>query len=178
MSLTLENGLDIFVLLVMALAVWRGWVQGLVMKAAQLGAVIAACIIAGAAASLLSEKLGRGILLSSFDENALLSGAVGEEIASVANNLAWGIVYTVSFLIAILVLRHLIKILNLVDRIPVIGTLNRLGGAIVGFVVAFVLLYALCGLVLRMFPQTTVDEWGLTEEVIAHTYIFRVFASR
>ena len=177
MSLTLDKGLDICILLMMALAVWRGWSQGLVMKAAQLGVLISACIIASVSANLLKSKLGSGLILPLFQEKIPLSGVFEEEIASAADNFAWGIVYFVSFLIALLVLRHVVKILNLVEHIPVLGTINRLGGAIVGFTVAFVLLYVVCSLLFRMLPQTTMDEWGLTEEVIEKTHIFRVFVS-
>ena len=177
MSLTLDKWLDIFVLLIMALAVWRGWSQGLVMKAAQLGVVVAACIIAGIAADLLKGRLGSGLILPAFQEKIPLSGVLETEIASAADNFAWGIVYFISFLVALLVLRHLIKILNIVDHIPVISTVNRLGGAVVGFTMAFVLLYVVCILAFRMIPQATIEEWGLTGEIIEKTHIFRVFVS-
>lgn len=175
MSLTLDKWLDICVLLIIALAAWRGWSQGLAVKVAQLGALIAACIVAGTAANLLKGKLGSGFILPAFQENIPLPGMPGTEIASAADSFAWGIVYFVSFLISLLVLRHLLKILNLLDHIPIIGAINRLGGAIVGFTVAFVLLYVVCSLIFRMMPQAVAGEWGVTEEIIEKTHIFKVF---
>lgn len=177
MSLTLDKWLDIVVLLIMALAVWRGWSQGMVMKLAQLGTVIAACIIAGILAGMFKGKLGSGLILPVFQEKMPLSGIWEREIASAADNFAWGIVYFVSFLAALLAFRHLIKVFNVVGHIPVIGTLNRLLGAMIGFTVAFILLYVAGSLVFRMIPQATTEEWGLTEEIIEKTYLFKVFVS-
>lgn len=175
MPFPIEKGLDIGILVLLALAVWRGWSQGLVMKAAQLGAVVAACIIAGICANLSKGRLGSGVILPLLEERVPLSGMFEEEIASVADNFAWGLVYFVSFLAALLVLRHVIKIFGLVEKLPVIGTVNRLGGAVVGFTLAFVLLYVACRLLFQMLPQAALEEWGLTEEVIEKTCLFKVF---
>lgn len=81
----------------------------------------------------------------------------------------------VVFLIAFVLLWRAVKLVKIVDWIPVVGGLDRLGGAVVGFGLAFLVCLVLFSFLGAALPVKTWNEWGLTREMIDKTYILRVF---
>lgn len=79
------------------------------------------------------------------------------------------------FIIAVVILNQVAKVVKVVEWIPVVGTLNKAGGAILGFVLAFVVCYVLFRFLFETIPQEIWNQWGLTEEVIAKTYLLQAF---
>lgn len=86
-----------------------------------------------------------------------------------------GITFLLSYLVLSVVFRLLVTILNLVDRVPVIGLLNHLAGAVCGFLAAFILIYLLAHLVFGAVPQTALDQIGLTREAVEHSVLLGAF---
>ena len=62
------------------------------------------------------------------------------------------------------------------QNIPVIGKINKAGGAIVGFLITFIILYVVGNALFTLLPQTMLDGWGFTKEAIAKTYLLQIFA--
>ncbi len=149
MQFTVGTIIDIIMAVCILFAVVRGWQTGLVIKLAHLVAVIAACVLAAGMVTLLKGKTGGGIVLP-------LAAAV-------------------CFLIAVVILYHLIKALHLIDYIPVVGKLNKIGGAVVGFIAEFIFIYVICSILFGIIPQTMLDQWGLSEDVISQTYLLQAF---
>ena len=75
-----------------------------------------------------------------------------------------------------IVLRWIVQLFNLVDRIPVIGFVNHLAGAVCGFLVAFLLIYLLVSLILGWVPQAALDQIGLTRTAVEHSVLLGAFA--
>ena len=80
------------------------------------------------------------------------------------------------FTIAMVILGRLIGLFHIVDHIPVIGKINKAGGAIVGFLITFIILYVVGNALFTLLPQTMLDGWGFTKEAIAKTYLLQIFA--
>jgi hypothetical protein len=83
--------------------------------------------------------------------------------------------YGVFFVICVVALNQLAKVVRLVDWIPVIGTINKAGGAVLGFVLAFVVCTILFGFACAVIPAEWWRQWGLTQEVIDNTYLLQAF---
>lgn len=86
--------------------------------------------------------------------------------------------YGVFFLISAAVLGKAVQVLKIVDWIPVVGFLNRAGGAFIGFITAFLIFHILFGFLFRVVPQEFWEQCGLTQEVIAKTHLLKAFLNR
>ena len=83
---------------------------------------------------------------------------------SVSHSIAYGIVYAAAF-IAIL----LVKPLDLAGKLPLVRTVNALGGALLGLVWAVLLLFAAVWLMQRF-------NWVVTPELIRDSILLKFFA--
>lgn len=88
------------------------------------------------------------------------------------------IVFVVAFIVLSLICRYLVQVLRLVDKLPVVGTLDKFGGAVVGFVVAFIVLYFVINLFFDIVPQSTLDGMGWTKEAVQKTMFIKGFLKR
>lgn len=88
----------------------------------------------------------------------------------------FGIAFLVSYVFLSIVLRWVVQIFNLVDRIPVIGFINHLSGAVCSFLAAFILIYLLVSLILGWVPQTILDQIGLTRAAVGQSVLLGAFA--
>ena len=73
------------------------------------------------------------------------------------------------------IFRKLIKVLKIVDHIPVIGFLNKAGGAVAGFLVDFIIIYVICSFLFTIVPAAVWTEIGLTGAVIKNTILLSIF---
>lgn len=83
--------------------------------------------------------------------------------------------YGVFFVVLLFVLYHLVKVVDVVNWLPIVGTVNRLGGAVLGFVTAFLWCYLIFSFLGAVVPQHVWSQWGLTRSVIANTYLLQIF---
>lgn len=179
MQVSVVTVVDIVMLISILFAVLRGWHIGLAMKLGHLIAIVASCIIAHFAATILKVSIGNTVVLPMIKDNA------GEAFASlpfatdgmefVAQGIAYYFLYAIIFIIAMIILSQAIKVLKIVDHIPVIGLVNKLGGAVIGFFIEFIVFYIICAFIFNLTPQTTLDSWGFTKEAIEKTYVLQAF---
>lgn len=83
-----------------------------------------------------------------------------------------------AFIVLSIICRYLVQVLRLVDKLPVVGTLDKFGGAVVGFVVAFIVLYFVINLFFDIVPQSTLDGMGWTKEAVQKTMFIKGFLKR
>lgn len=81
----------------------------------------------------------------------------------------------VLFIVLLFAFYHLVKVVDVVNWIPIVGTLNRLGGAVLGFMTAFLWCYVIFTFLEAALPKDVWVQWGLTKDVIANTYILQAF---
>ena len=84
----------------------------------------------------------------------------------------------VFFAVALAVFWRAAKLVKLVDLIPVVGGLDRAGGALAGFFTLFLLCCVLFSFLEKVIPGPVWDGWGLTGEAVGKTYILRAFLRR
>ncbi len=83
------------------------------------------------------------------------------------------IVFLIAFVILCFVIKILMKVLKLVDRIPLIGSLNASLGLLVGGAEAVLFLLLFTGLVALMI-QLSANEWQfLNNQIVEKTILFR-----
>ena len=170
---------DIVIVICFLVGIVRGWFIGLAVKVGHVIALVAACIAAHIAGTFLGAFLSEGLILPYFEKHSdgIISVQIVKKGASVfANQVSYDIIFLVTFIIALLVFNHLVHILKIVDRIPVVGTLNKFGGALLGFVTEFIIVYIICAVLFSFLPQSTFDGIGLTQPIINETYFLHFFA--
>lgn len=139
------TGIDIAIVVILIGAVIFGYMTGLIMQIAHLVALAVAYITAISAAKLAPLQIG-GL-----------------------------VVFSVVFLVVFAILRQVIKLLKIVDHIPVIGFVSHIGGALAGFLINFIIIYIICNIFFGIMPQELLDYWGLTKNAIEGSLLLQVF---
>ena len=171
--------MDMVIVCFFLFGIIRGWFVGLAVKVGHLIALIAAMISAHLAASVSKSILSEKVILPFLEEKTggltKIMQVLDKGAAFLADQIAYDLVFTVVFFIALLIFNHLVHILKIVDRIPVVGTLNKFGGALIGFVTEFILVYIICAVFFTFAPQSALDSIGLTQAVIRETSLLQFF---
>lgn len=79
------------------------------------------------------------------------------------------------FFITFVLFLQVVKIVKIVDWIPVVGTLDRAGGAVAGFFFAFLACFFLFRFLHMAVPQEVWDGWGLSQAAVGRTYLLQAF---
>ena len=163
--------IDIVLACIFCVSLVSGWHQGLVMKVASLIVVGVSYILAGILSKTISPYIADEISKNISKDTGILKNGV--------TNVTEAFLYTVIFMIVFFVVRYifrkLIKVLKIVDHIPVIGFLNKAGGAVAGFLVDLII-YVICSFLFTIVPAAAWTEIGLTGAVIKNTILLSVFA--
>lgn len=179
MKLSVANGMDIVLAVLFLVAVCRGWYVGLAMKVGNLAAMVGASITAGLGANFLKSTVSRQWIMPYLESRAGKDFPgfkdVEQGISLVAENIAYYLLFGVIFVVALVVFHHVVKVLKLVDHIPVVGTLNKAGGALAGFLVEFIFFFILGRILFGLIPMESWGQMGLTREAIEASYLLRVF---
>ncbi len=145
--------------------------------------------VAGAAArESIQQKLSGqdgavpGVLLSAFAFDAHSLEKILEDVAQRvkmtggvgvfrcdgerSHSIAYGIVYAAAFIAILLVVWLLLKPLDLAGKLPLVRTVNALGGALLGLVWAVLLLFAAVWLMQRF-------NWVVTPELIRDSILLK-----
>lgn len=116
-----------------------------------------------------------GLILKLGQIAAMVAAYILAQVLVIYIGSYFGLTFLVSYIILSIVFRWGLKILNLVDRIPVIGFINHFGGAVCGFLVSFILIYLLVNLVFGVVPQNALDGIGLTKDAVGHSVLLGAF---
>lgn len=180
MQISIVAIVDIILLISLLFAIIKGWHIGLAMRLAHLIALIASCAIANLCAASLKVYVGKTCiapLLQQRAGNAVSTVPYAQNgIELVAQGIAYYLLYAIAFTIIMVILGRLIRLLHIVDHIPVIGKINKAGGAMAGFLITFIILYVVGNAFFVLIPQTVLDGWGFTKEAIEKTYVLQIFA--
>lgn len=180
MQISIVAIVDIVLLISLLFASIKGWHIGLAMRLAHLVALVISCVIANLCAASLKAYVGKSVIVPFLQErtgnavSAVPYAQNGLELA--AQGIAYYILYAIAFAILMVILGRLIRLLHIVDHIPVIGKINKAGGAIVGFLITFIILYVVGNAFFALIPQTILDGWGFTKEAMEKTYLLQIFA--
>lgn len=124
------------------------------------------------------QKLAPGLDLSSLFQqgaNQMENTAIHAVIQPIGMAIGRSIAFIVLFFLFIAAV-HIFENLSLaISHVPILGTLNRIGGAIFGIFKAALVLFVLCTLLLALQPLLAVSNIPLTSTVIDHTALFKFF---
>ena len=171
--------LDVIILGLLVFSVIRGWYVGFVIKIGHVVALIAAGVCAGMIGEFGKKAVGIYVLMPVFKEKIEVSVVSAELVEkgaeAVCQNLAFYLLYAISFIVLLIVFMHLVNLLKIVDKIPVIGTLNKIGGLFAGFVAELIVLYLTGMILFGILPMSMWNHLGITQEVIEGTNLLRLF---
>ena len=120
-------------------------------------------------ASLGQDLLGEfGGMVQQMIETAVTEGvaALSGTLGSIIHSIAYVIIFLLSMLVLTLLLRLITTPLRLVERVPVLGLANRLGGGILGLVL---------GILICFLITAAVKLTGFIDP--ADTYLYSFFAA-
>lgn len=177
-AMTITQILDLIIGILFLVSVLLGYYRGLVLTVARVVVMIAAYIGAKSLAVLSSGMLGQHIILPVLQRQAegnLLGSLVETAISDAAEGMAYSLVFFVAFIVLEFVLIRLAGGLKLVDHIPVVGKLNKIGGAIVGFLWIFLILLLLGNVFFTYVPKEMQHQMGFTKKAVQETVFLNVF---
>lgn len=172
---------DIIIAVILLIGIIRGWMIGLAIKVGQVLALIASCLTAHIAGILFQKSVGKILIryvLKGHEDGIFSAQIVKHGMRAFSYALAYKLIFMIVLFIALLVFHLLIQLLKIVDRIPVVGTLNKFGGALLGLVTEFIIIYIICAVLFVLIPQKTLNKAGLTTEVIRETTLLEFFAKK
>lgn len=85
-----------------------------------------------------------------------------------------GIAFIVLFILFAAAVRILAHFSISLSHVPVLGFINRIGGAVLGFFKALLILFVLCTLLAALLPALSYTSWPLNENAISQSHIFRI----
>lgn len=151
--MSIVNIIDLVIIIWIMCALINGYATGLIIKIAHLLSVIV-----------------------SYVASYIVAGVVAKQVTlGVASHTVFSVSFIIAFIVINVFLHHLINVFKLVDHIPVVGTLNHIGGAVVGVVVAVVVIFMLCNVFFKVMPQNILNTWGLTKAAIKGSMLLSAF---
>lgn len=140
-------------------------------------------------AQMLGQYVSGGAGSSSFSSGAMqtLSNAVSaggsifqsaleQPVDLLGAAIGRGIAFILIMIICLAAVRLIARISDLLKRVPIIGGINRLGGAVIGIAEAAIVIFVFCTLAAVLIPIFAVQQNPpITAEVIDKSYLFKFF---
>ena len=171
--------IDIGIAIALVAAFFHGWFTGLVMKLANLATLIGAVVSAHVLAKLLKKSVARAIILPFLKKQDITSFSTyffkGKVLSEISEEIAYRVLFLLLVIIILIVLRALVQILEVINYIPIINTLNRIGGALVSVLIELLVLYLIGFIVFHLLPAELLNDWGLTHKVVSDTILLHYF---
>lgn len=176
--MTITEISDIIIAILFVQAILTGWFRGLVRMVARLAAVFVSWLAASAVANAMKEGLARQYFLPMLLERVESGGwqsAAEPVLLTAAEQIAYVLVFLIVFCVLEFLLIHLVNLLKIIDEIPLIGLVNRLGGAIAGFFWIFFVLVLIGSIFFGMLPGDLLAGWGFSREAVEQTVLLKSF---
>lgn len=192
-SLIWDAALAALILFVVIRSIRGGFVSSFIHLLGVAASCIVAALTAGKAAAwlydgYLAERVEQSVsdslrekleafagLLDRIDPTDTISAAAGDAVRTMAVSLLTMVAFLIIFLLAMLIVRALVKLTRSVNRVPVVGGINRLLGGVLGAAEAFLLCY-LIGMAATVLISFSENRWGwLNTAVVQKTYLLNWF---
>ena len=192
-SLIWDAALAALILFVVIRSVRGGFVSSFIHLLGVAASCIVAALTAGKAAAwlydgYLAERVEQSVsdslrekleafagLLDRIDPTDTISAAAGDAVRTMAVSLLTMVAFLIIFLLAMLIVRALVRLTRSVNRVPVVGGINRLLGGVLGAAEAFLLCY-LVGMAATVLISFSENRWGwLNTAVVQKTYLLNWF---
>ena len=169
---------DIVIAICILVSVLVGYHRGFLVTIARIVAMVASYIGAILAAEMLKKTLAQTLFVPMIRQG-LGNGAFADLAQEALLQTAEGIAYSDSgqrkrILLQFVLLRA-IHVLKLVDHIPVLGTMNKLAGGVLGFFWVFILCILLGRVFFTYVPDSLRSQWGFTGKAVQQTVLLNAF---
>ena len=176
-SLILDLILIAVILFVMIRSVGRGFVSSFIHLLGLAASCIVAALLSGKAAAwlydgYLAERLQNAVsdtlrqklmtfaeLLERIDPTDTITAAAGDALRTVAVAFLTMVAFLIIFLLAMLIVQALAKLTRNVNRVPVVGGVNRVLGGVLGAAEAFLICY-LIGMTATVLITLSENQWS------------------
>ena len=92
-----------------------------------------------------------------------------------------GIAFVISFVLTILIVKMILYAVDILTELPVVGSLNRLGGIVIGIVqgilwiwIFFLIITLLCGIEIGGYLMNTIREDPVLVWIYDRNYLMRI----
>lgn len=107
-----------------------------------------------------------------------------EAIEGIANEIATNVVYIISFIAIFIVVRILLLVVkllsNLITKLPIIGQIDKLGGAICGLIEGIIIIYSALTIISIASPSINnksfikyIDESFITKQIYNNNFVVK-----
>ena len=136
--------------------------------------------LTGGTKQAFNQLLGSYNINSSALDGAVKSGsdavnsAVSSQAGSLGSIVGRGIAFLIIFMLCLFLVRIIAHAADIINKLPVIGGINRLGGALIGVVKAVIVMFLLCTIVAVLIPVFAVQKNPtFTNTTVNSTYVFK-----
>jgi uncharacterized membrane protein required for colicin V production len=169
---------DIVIAICILVSVLVGYHRGFLVTIARIVAMVASYIGAILAAEMLKKTLAQTLFVPMIRQglgNGAFADLAQEALLQTAEGIAYSVVFFVVFALLQFVLLRAIHVLKLVDHIPVLGTMNKLAGGVLGFFGVFILCILLGRVFFTYVPDSLRSQWGFTGKAVQQTVLLNAF---
>lgn len=169
---------DLVIGVCMLVSVLVGYHRGFLVTIARIVAMVASYIGAVLAAGTLKKMLAQTVFMPVLEKqmgSGALAQLAGQALEPAAEGIAYSVAFFVVFAVLQFVLLHSIRAFKLVDHIPVLGTMNKLAGGILGFFWVFILCMLLGNVFFTYVPGELCSQWGFTDQKVKQTVLLSAF---
>lgn len=161
--------LDILTLLMIAFGIFNGWRLGLLNTILSLARYVLSIFVARLISPQITEfivsqtKIGDWVdkLVGDMINNAMESELAGGFISGVASETIINLIcFAIIFFISVILLTKLMKIGLAINKIPLIGGINKFGGMIAGLVKSFILIFIILSFTYFLVNFAGKDQLG------------------
>ena len=106
-------------------------------------------------------------------QNGVSAAVMASVVDPLGLTISRGIAFLLLFIACLFVVRLVARVAQAVNRVPVIGAINRMGGAAVGVVKAFLLLFAITAVISLLLPLFSLQKnVPMTNTTFDRTYVY------
>lgn len=176
--MTTAQIVDLVIGLLFLVSVVTGYHRGLVITLVRIAALAVSYIGAAAVAKTTGDVLGRTVVLPILKKSLEGSpaGVIPEQMLMEAvDGIAYSLLFFLIFSVLQVIFLLLVRMLKPVDKLPVVGKLNKLGGAVFGFLWVFILCLLLGNVFFTYVPKQVRRQMGLGKRAVQETVLLNVF---
>ena len=151
----------------------KGFVRMIARVVAMVAAMFAARYLAGMAAPSVGEHCIVPLLNRIQTGSEVSDAILHKSLETMAQDIAYGVAYIILFAVLQVVFVYVVGLFGFINEIPVIGTFNRIAGALLGILWFFMLSFVLAVIVFELLPMEVRESVGITDALIKNSRVLQ-----
>ncbi len=165
---------DIVFAVLLIISCINGYIRGLVIMIARIASFVISYFLAVFIAKSLKTVVASTIIMPVIEasmKDKTVSMLAKTATKALSENIAYFVIFMLVIVIIQIVFGIIMNLLKLVDKIPVVGKINKLGGAAAGFLCTFLIIFCIVNLTFTYLPYKTLKSAGYSRKHVRETYI-------